>query len=380
MAINLSYQKLPFMTRSARACSGVAFCAFCAFATLLTQIAMGASSTFRDVLETPSTISAIANKNLLQTVVSNGKKLFAVGQRGHILISTDEGQSWKQAKSPISSDFIAIATPDDTNLWVTGHDGTVLHSADAGETWQVQMDGNKANDLMVKSLTTSINADPSNDRLKKLLNEAQFYKQEGATKPFMGVWFSDAQHGVVVGAYGLIFVTNDGGKNWESWFDVIDNPTFLHYNAIAGNGSNVYIAGEAGNVWHVDLAQRKAIALKTPYEGSFFDIATDGKQLVTVGMRGNVWHQSLDHGVWEKSKVGVNAGITHILMHQNQYFITTQNGKVLLSRDEGKTFSPLTTKFPMVYAGIAIITEDNQSWKAALVGISGVRMETIAKP
>ena len=33
-------------------------------------------------------------------------------------------------------------------------------------------------------------------------------------RPFLDIWFRDAQHGYAVGAYGLFMETSDGGASW----------------------------------------------------------------------------------------------------------------------------------------------------------------------
>ena len=35
--------------------------------------------------------------------------------------------------------------------------------------------------------------------------------------PFLDVLFSDASEGFVIGAFGLVLRTRDGGKSWEPW-------------------------------------------------------------------------------------------------------------------------------------------------------------------
>ena len=52
---------------------------------------------FVDVLDTPAQISPLAGRSLMQAVARAGDRLVAVGQRGHVVYSTDGGATWKQA-------------------------------------------------------------------------------------------------------------------------------------------------------------------------------------------------------------------------------------------------------------------------------------------
>ena len=70
-----------------------------------------AAEGFRDVLDTPALESAFAAKSLLNGVAAAGKRLVAVGQRGHIVYSDDGGKTWNQAKVPVSSDLVAVSFP-----------------------------------------------------------------------------------------------------------------------------------------------------------------------------------------------------------------------------------------------------------------------------
>ena len=166
--------------------------------------------------------------------------------------STDGGASWKQASVPVSSDLTAVFFVDDKQGWAVGHDGVILHTADGGEKWALQLSGRTANDLLVAAMERKVAAEPASEDAKKLLAEAQRYKEQGADKPFLDVWFADAQNGYAVGAYNLIFRTRDGGKTWEPWFDRTDNPKFFNLYAIRPAAGELFIAGEGGLVLKLD--------------------------------------------------------------------------------------------------------------------------------
>ena len=57
--------------------------------TALSPLAIAAG--FVDVLDTPAQMSPLASKTLMQAVARAGSRLVAVGQRGHIVVSTDGG-------------------------------------------------------------------------------------------------------------------------------------------------------------------------------------------------------------------------------------------------------------------------------------------------
>ena len=86
----------------------------------------------------PATESALASKSLLLDISPIGKdKIVAVGQHGHILLSSD-GENWQQANVPVQATLTSVYFLNDQLGWAVGHDATILHSQDGGLNWQVQ--------------------------------------------------------------------------------------------------------------------------------------------------------------------------------------------------------------------------------------------------
>src|SRR5262245_9614082 len=115
----------------------------CAVATVLPAAVLAAG--FVDPIDSPATQSPLASKSLLQSIAKAGNRLVAVGQRGHIVYSDDQGATWKQAAVPISSDLTAVYFANDKNGWAVGHDGVILATDNGGDKWTLQLDGRRAN-------------------------------------------------------------------------------------------------------------------------------------------------------------------------------------------------------------------------------------------
>ncbi len=144
---------------------------------------------------------------------------------------------------------------------------------------------------------------------KRLLEEAKRYKEQGADKPFLDVWFADANNGYVVGAYNLIFRTADGGRNWEPWFERTDNPKFFNLYAIRPAAGGLFIAGEGGLVLKLDPDAQRFHALQVPYKGSFFGVVGDRADVLVFGLRGNAFRSADGGQTWSKVEVGLPASI-----------------------------------------------------------------------
>jgi photosystem II stability/assembly factor-like uncharacterized protein len=351
-----------------------AFALVAALAVACRGVAVAADG-FVDVLDSPSQISPLASRSLLQAVVKAGSRLIAVGQRGHIVVSTDRGATWKQSPVPVSSDLTSVYFVDAREGWAVGHDGVILHSRDGGDTWELQLTGRVANELLVWALKRTVAAEPSSDEAKKLLTEATRYQEQGADKPFLDVWFADSRNGYAVGAYNLIFRTSDGGKHWEPWFDRTENPKFFNLYAIRPASGALYIAGEGGLVLKLDPVAQRFRAVATPYEGSFFGVADAGASALLFGLRGNVYASNDGGATWSKVDAGLAASVVAATRSaQGAVLLADAGGRISASTDGGRTFTKVTLKQSVPVTGLVEIGEA----RLVLVGPRGATVAEIA--
>lgn len=343
---------------------------------LTLPLAALAADGFRDVLDTPARESAFASKSLLNGVASTGKRVVAVGQRGHIVYSDDAGKSWVQAKVPVTSDLVAVAFPTPEKGWAVGHDGVVLNSADGGATWSKQLDGRSAGQLMATFYAAQADkgALGSPETAAALVEEAKRIGAQGSENPFLDVWFADENNGFIVGAFNLIFRTGDGGKTWEPWFHRTENPNRLHLYAIRQVGGGLYVAGEQGLVLMLDSASGKFSKLDTGYKGSFFGVTGSEGAAMVFGLRGNAF-RSVDGGrKWQKVETGLQDGITGAAScDERRLVLVSQSGRMLVSDNGGESFRPVKLDKPAPASAVACQGKDN----AVIAGAQGVRAQAI---
>ncbi|MFZ6049718.1 WD40/YVTN/BNR-like repeat-containing protein [Pseudomonas sp. CR3202] len=339
------------------------------FALGLALIAGNANAApMADVLDLPAQHSALASHSPLLDLARAGSRLVAVGQRGHILFSDDQGKTWTQASVQVSSDLTAVQFPTAKQGWAVGHDGVVLHSGDGGATWQKQLDGRQLGRLMQDYYAAKPDA-------LQWLDEGKRIEAEGADKPFLDLWFSDERNGFVVGAFNLIFRTRDGGQSWEPWADRTDNPSGYHLNAIASDGEHLFIAGEQGLLLRLDEHSERFQALASPYQGSFFGIAAEPGLVLAYGLRGHAY-RSTDAGTsWNQVNTGLNSSITASARDpEGVLYLFGQTGQALASGDEGRTFQPLDIGQPVPVYG-ALTSADGG---LLLVGARGISQRPLA--
>jgi photosystem II stability/assembly factor-like uncharacterized protein len=330
------------------------------------------AASFQHPLDVPAVVSSLAAHSPLYAVAKAGKRLVAVGQRGHIVYSDDDGGAWRQASVPVSTDLVAVSFPSATHGWAVGHGGVVLHTSDGGAHWVRQLDGRQSAMLAVRHFEQALAAGDA--AAERFLDREKRLVSDGGTQSLLSVHFENERTGYVVGAFNRIFRTDDGGKSWVPWMAHADNPDELHFNAVTGNAERVYLAGERGMVWVLDDSGR-FVARPTPYEGSLFGLVVNGAEgVIAFGMRGSVFRSADAGRSWEKVPLATTVGITGgVTTRGGDVILVTQGGNIAHSHDAGKTFRLVKPVMPMSYYGAAVLSPES----VALVGAGGVRIESI---
>lgn len=350
---------------------------------LLSLVALGIvlplqarAEAFRDVLDMPARQSAFAAKGLLNGVTLAGKRLVAVGQRGHIVYSDDAGKTWAQGQVPVSSDLVAVTFPTPEKGWAVGHDGVVLHSTDAGKTWVRQLDGRSLGKVMTDfyGAQAAQGALGSPDVAAGLIDEAGRIAAQAAENAFLDVWFADADNGFIVGAFNLIFRTTDGGKTWEPWYHRTANPNRLHLYGIRKLGNDLFLVGEQGLVQRYDAASGRFVALDTGYRGTFFGIAGSAGAVIVHGLRGHAFRSTDGGRSWQKVDTGLQDGITGSTQcGDRRLLLASQSGRVLLSDNAGESFRPVKLEQTAPASAIACFSRDS----SVVVGPRGALAQAI---
>jgi len=286
-----------------------------------------------------SVMAPLASKSLMLDAVVLGDRMVAVGERGHILISTDNGASWRQVEMPTRAMLTGVTFVNDQVGIAVGHDSVILRTTNGGDTWD-----------MVFSAPE---------------DEA----------PFFDVWFADADNGVAIGAYGSHHRTTDGGLTWE--FEPIGETDWhLHEVARAENGT-LYLAAEAGFAYRSDDGGSSWVELPTPYEGSYFGVLPlDGDAVLLYGLRGHLFRSDDAGETWREISTDTVAMLTDgVRLADGTIVIVGLGGTVLASTDGGQSFS---YSQQTGRRGISAAVETTDS-SLLLVGEFGVRVAPIAE-
>jgi len=321
---------------------------------------------FVDPLDEPSAVSPLAPRRLLNAAAFAGQRMVAAGQRGHIVFSDDQGKTWTQADVPVSSDLTALSFPSSQRGWAVGHDGVVLATADGGRTWTRQLDGRGISTLLAKAAVANGVPDAVREQLA-------FLVKQGADLPLLDVWFDDEKSGTAVGAFNLILHTEDGGTTWTPWLDRAENPKALHLYAVRRAAGALWIAGEQGLVLKLEPATGRFVPCLTPYAGSFFGVTGNDQAVLVFGLRGNVLRSHDRGATWQKVETGLEVAITGgAPAGDGRLVLASASGQVLVSKNDGESFSALANARPMPTSAVA-----SDGSTLALVGVLGARVEAL---
>ncbi|WP_227816283.1 WD40/YVTN/BNR-like repeat-containing protein [Nitrogeniibacter aestuarii] len=255
----------------------------------------------------PAERAAFPTQTMMLDAARAGARIVAVGDRGVILLSDDDGKRYRQARSvPVGATLTSVSFIDEKNGWAVGHWGAILRTTDGGESWTQQR------------------LDVAEDR------------------PLFAVHFTDAQHGVAVGLWSLVLRTDDGGAHWlPVELPAPPGERFADRNLFAafGSGRIFYVAGERGTVLSSHDGGQTWTYHMTGYRGSFWTgTAFDDGTVLVAGMRGNVYRSSDGGMQWTEIDSGVRTSLTSIQHLNGETLAVGLDGVILSSRDEGRTF------------------------------------------
>lgn len=275
----------------------------------------------------PQPLEALPIQALTQP---DDKRLVAVGMRGVILVSDDQGEDWQQAAVPVSSDLLDVHFADARHGWAVGQDGVILASEDAGASWSTQLDGRAALTSLTRYYREQRNM--SAQEREQHIQALDMNLGGGPVLPFLSVHFVDTLKGYASGSFGMLVRTEDGGRHWSPALEYIDNEDQLHLNAIAQVGQRLFIASEQGRIFVTDAHGGYFRQIETDHVGSFFSIAGQGRVILAGGLAG-VIYASRDAGeTWKPLKTPLTQLVTRIRFeHDNQRFVVaTAGGEVLV--------------------------------------------------
>jgi photosystem II stability/assembly factor-like uncharacterized protein len=264
-----------------------------------------------------------------------------VGERGHILLSDDNGGTWIQADVvPTRALLTGVCFSNAEQGVAVGHDETILVTQDAGRSWT----------------------------LTHLATQSQ--------QPLLDVACVGGGRAIAVGAHGVYFVSRDRGASWKENNLGQD----FHLNKIvAASPTRLYIAAERGHLYRSDDTGASWHELASPYEGSFFGVRPlDGDVVLAYGLRGNLFRSQDAGATWQKVETGTYAALNDAVQLGTGSSVAAVglSGVLLVSHDAGKTFRLVQQEDRKGLSAATGVGDD----ELVVVGEGGARLIKVAQP
>ena len=194
------------------------------------------------------------NKTFFLDIEKNKNNLICVGERGLVFRSRDEGKTWKGIQIIDKPTLTSIAFLNENTAIVVGHRGSIYKTENAGKDF-------------VKINLPELSNDDSLLRIR-LVSE---------------------NHIVVVGAWGVLIESHDGGVNWKKQ-KIISSEFDWHLYDVVNSSLGLIAVGEAGTMVIRKPQETNWNKIESPYKGSYFGILEgESGNFFLYGMRGNVF-------------------------------------------------------------------------------------------
>jgi photosystem II stability/assembly factor-like uncharacterized protein len=271
---------------------------------------------------TPIELSDV-RQNLFATCFTSDREGWIVGELGRIIRTTDGGQSWIRQDAGTKRPFLAISCLDSKTAWIAGKEGIVFATKDGGDTWT--------------SLTT------------------------GSTRHIFAIEFPNAERGHGVGDFGTMVHTEDGGKTWttsrvpenvtlpESALDTGVEPGDVNLYGISyGDPDHVWVVGEFGTVMASSDGGRTWVQQHTPVESTLFGVRfLDVNRGFAVGIDSTILATTDGGATWKALTAPISQRSYYDIMVRGQNgWIVGDSGTMLKTTDGGATWAaePLSIK------------------------------------
>jgi photosystem II stability/assembly factor-like uncharacterized protein len=296
---------------------------------------------------------------------------FVVGYLGKILATENGGKSWQVMPSGTDRALYNVHFADSANGWISGQDGIMLHTTDGGKSWQRQntgtavylfaisfLDGKHGFAVGDRATLLETRDGGQNWSLRKLSQSAGLTAEQAITSQdpvLYGVQFVDQEYGWVVGEFGKIMHTRDGGATWveqqdsllgQGVFDVLDIPTFfgVHFTdrkngLVAGLDGKIARTSDGGATWRFE-----PMHLDYPIIDPLFRAFTMPNGTAwAVGAAGEIVRRDPGATEWKRAKLGMEV----LTWLRGMAFVSPEDGwivggfgLILHTKDGGKTWLP----------------------------------------
>jgi photosystem II stability/assembly factor-like uncharacterized protein len=254
-------------------------------------------------------------QGLFATCFATDRDGWMVGELGRILHTTDGGESWERQEAGTKRPFLALACVDAKSAWIAGKEGIVYGTTDGGNTWA----------------------------------EAK----TGSSRHVFSLQFATPERGHGAGDFGTMIHTEDGGRTWTvtrvppevelpaSALDTGVDPGDVNLYAISyADPAHVWVVGEFGTIMASADGGMTFHQQHAPIESTLFGAYfTDAEHGWAVGIDGVILRTVNGGAEWTTETPPVTQrSFYDVVVREQRGWIVGSAGTILTSADGGASW------------------------------------------
>ena len=255
-------------------------------------------------------------QGLFGTCFATDRAGWMVGELGRIFHTTDGGETWVRQDAGTKRPFLAISCIDPQTAWIAGKEGIVYGTTDGGATWT--------------PATT------------------------GSARHIFALQFGSRERGHGAGDFGTMVHTEDAGRTWtvqqvppeielpESALDTGVDPGDVNLYAISyADPDHVWVVGEFGTIMASADGGRTFRQQHGPMETTLFGVHfADARRGWAVGIDSVILHTVDGGATWKAQTPPITQRSFYDVLVRGDYgWIVGSAGTVLRSVDGGATWA-----------------------------------------
>ncbi len=255
-------------------------------------------------------------QGLFATCLAGERDGWMVGELGRIFRTTDGGDTWERQDAGTKRPFLAVACLDPRTAWIAGKEGIVYGTTDGGATWTAA--------------------------------------KTGSTRHVFSLQFASRERGHGAGDFGTMIHTEDGGRTWttmqvppeiqlpESAFDTGVDPGDINLYAMSyGDADHLWVVGEFGTIMASNDGGRtfhqQHAPVETTLSGVYF---LDAQHGWAVGIDAVILHTDDGGATWRPQAPPIaQRSFYDVTVRGQQGWIVGSSGTILRSADGGASWA-----------------------------------------
>lgn len=263
-------------------------------------------------------------QSLFAACVLDGRESWIVGELGRVLHTTDGLRTLRRLDVGTRSAFTSIACPNEKTVYLVGPRGLARRSRDGGASWEELNTGTKQNLLSVAFATpdigiavgdygTIVRTDDGGRTWQTMdipshvpLPEEIAQTIEPSDVLLYDVAFASPEQAWIVGEFGVIFSTVDGGRTWTAEESPVPTTLFgvdfadVLHGWVVGMESVMLATADGGKTWHT-----QDIPVPSAFSLSLYDVDVDGQWGWAVGESGLLLHSDDGGRSWKRAELPI---------------------------------------------------------------------------